>query len=56
MVKKDPLFIVNPQITFKSDELISYEEGAYRYLISLQKLKTQLMQSKLLDYDGKKGN
>ena len=25
--KKDPLFIVNPQITFKSDELISYEEG-----------------------------
>ena len=26
MVKK-PLFIVNPQITFKSDNLISYEEG-----------------------------
>ena len=25
--KKDPLFIVNPQITFKSDKLISYEEG-----------------------------
>ena len=25
--KKTPLFIVNPQITFKSEEIISYEEG-----------------------------
>ena len=25
--KKNPLFIVNPQITYKSDNLISYEEG-----------------------------
>ena len=25
--EKTPLFIVNPQITFKSDDLISYEEG-----------------------------
>ena len=25
--KKNPLFIVNPEITFKSNELISYEEG-----------------------------
>ncbi len=25
--KKNPLFIINPQLTFKSDELVSYEEG-----------------------------
>ncbi len=25
--KNNPLFIINPELTFKSDELVSYEEG-----------------------------
>ena len=25
--KKNPIFIINPQLTFKSDDLVSYEEG-----------------------------
>ena len=25
--KKNPIFIKNPQLTFKSDDLVSYEEG-----------------------------
>ena len=25
--KKNPLFIINPELTFKSDDLVSYEEG-----------------------------
>ena len=27
MKKKNPLCIINPELTFKSDDLVSYEEG-----------------------------
>ena len=53
--KKDPLFIVNPQITFKSDELISYEEGCLSIPNQFAEVKRpSSCKVKFLDYDGKK--
>ena len=53
--KKDPLFIVNPQITFKSDELISYEEGCLSIPNQFAEVKRPgSCKLKFLDYDGKK--
>ena len=53
--KKDPLFIVNPQITFKSDELISYEEGCLSIPNQFAEVKRPIScKVNFLDYDGKK--
>ena len=53
--KKDPLFIVNPQITFKSDELISYEEGCLSIPNHFAEVKRpSSCKVKFLDYNGKK--
>ena len=53
--KKDPLFIVNPQITFKSDELISYEEGCLSIPNQFAEVKRpSSCKVNFLDYDGKK--
>ena len=35
--KKNPLFLVNPEITFQSKNLSTYEEGVYLYQVILQK-------------------
>ena len=53
--KKDPLFIVNPQITFKSDELISYEEGCLSIPNQFAEVKRpSTCKVNFLDYNGKK--
>ncbi len=53
--KKNPLFIVNPQITFKSDNLISYEEGCLSIPNQFAEVKRpSLCEVNFLDYDGKK--
>ena len=40
--KKDPLFIINPEIINKSNELMHLtKKVVYQYLINLQKLKDQ---------------
>ncbi len=53
--KKDPLFIVNPQITFKSNELISYEEGCLSIPNQFAEVKRpSSCKVNFLDYDGKK--
>ena len=53
--KKDPLFIVNPQITFKSDELISYEEGCLSIPNQFAEVKRpSSCKVNFLDYNGKK--
>ena len=53
--KKDPLFIINPQITFKSDELISYEEGCLSIPNQFAEVKRpSSCKVNFLDYDGKK--
>lgn len=52
--KKDPLFIVNPQITFKSDELISYEEGCLSIPNQFAEVKRpSSCKVNFLDYNGK---
>ena len=40
--KKEPMYFVNPEITWKSNTNATYEEGACPYQISLQKLKDQI--------------
>ena len=40
--KKNPLFLINPVITFKSKRSSTYEEGCYLYWGILQKLKDLL--------------
>ena len=53
--KKEPLFIVNPQITFKSDELISYEEGCLSIPNQFAEVKRpSSCKVNFLDYNGKK--
>ena len=53
--KKDPLFIVNPQITFKSDKLISYEEGCLSIPNQFAEVKRpSSCKVNFLDYHGKK--
>ena len=53
--KKDPLFIINPEITFKSDELISYEEGCLSIPNQFAEVKRpSSCKVNFLDYDGKK--
>ena len=53
--KKNPLFIVNPQITFKSNELISYEEGCLSIPNQFAEVKRpSSCKVNFLDYDGKK--
>ena len=53
--KKTPLFIVNPQITFKSDELISYEEGCLSIPNQFAEVKRpSSCKVNFLDYNGKK--
>ena len=53
--KKDPLFIINPQITYKSDELISYEEGCLSIPNQFAEVKRpSSCKVNYLDYDGKK--
>ena len=53
--KKDPLFIVNPQITFKSDKLISYEEGCLSIPNQFAEVKRpSSCKVNFLDYEGKK--
>ena len=53
--KKDPLFIVNPQITFKSDKLISYEEGCLSIPNHFAEVKRpSSCKVNFLDYNGKK--
>ena len=53
--KKKPLFIVNPQITFKSDSLISYEEGCLSIPNQFAEIKRpNSCKVSFLDYDGKK--
>ena len=53
--KKNPLFIVNPEITFKSNELISYEEGCLSIPNQFAEIKRpSLCKVNFLDYNGKK--
>ena len=53
--KKNPLFIVNPEITFKSNELISYEEGCLSIPNQFAEVKRpSSCKVNFLDYDGKK--
>ena len=53
--KKTPLFIVNPEITFKSNELISYEEGCLSIPNQFAEVKRpSSCKVNFLDYDGKK--
>ena len=53
--KKDPLFIVNPQITFKSEEIISYEEGCLSIPNQFAEVKRpSSCKVNFLDYNGKK--
>ena len=53
--KKTPLFIVNPQITFKSEEIISYEEGCLSIPNQFAEVKRpSSCKVNFLDYNGKK--
>ncbi len=53
--KKNPLFIVNPEITFKSNELISYEEGCLSIPNQFAEVKRpSSCKLNFLDYNGKK--
>ena len=53
--KKTPLFIVNPQITFKSEEIISYEEGCLSIPNQFAEVKRpNSCKVNFLDYNGKK--
>tara|TARA_B100000886_G_C20344204_1_gene457957 strand:- start:191 stop:715 length:525 start_codon:yes stop_codon:yes gene_type:complete len=53
--KKEPLFFVNPEITFKSNELISYEEGCLSIPNQFAEVKRpNSCKVNFLDYEGKK--
>ena len=53
--KKSPLFIVNPEITFKSNDLISYEEGCLSIPNQFAEVKRpSSCKLNFLDYNGKK--
>ncbi len=53
--KKEPLFIINPQITSKSNELISYEEGCLSIPNQFAEVKRPNMcKIDFLNYHGKK--
>ncbi len=53
--KKNPLFIVNPEITFKSNDLISYEEGCLSIPNQFAEVKRpSSCKVNFLDYNGKK--
>ena len=52
--KKTPLFFVNPEITFKSDDLISYEEGCLSIPNQFAEVKRpNTCKISFLDYEGK---
>ena len=51
--KKNPLFIVNPKITFKSKELLSYEEGCLSIPNQFAEVKRpKFCKVSFLDYGG----
>ena len=53
--KKEPLFIVNPEITFKSKELTSYEEGCLSIPDQFAEVKRPIScKINFLDYEGYK--
>ena len=53
--KKNPLFIANPEITFKSPELASYEEGCLSIPNQFAEIKRpKSCKINFLDYSGKK--
>ena len=53
--KKNPLFIVNPEITSKSNDLISYEEGCLSIPNQFAEVKRpSSCKVNFLDYNGKK--
>ena len=53
--KKNPLFIVNPEITFKSNDLISYEEGCLSIPNQFAEVKRQSKcKVNFFNYKGKK--
>ena len=53
--KRKPLFIVNPEITSKSDEFISYEEGCLSIPNQFAEVKRpSSCKINFLDYEGKK--
>ena len=53
--KKNPLFIVNPEISFKSNELISYEEGCLSIPNQFAEVKRpRSCKVNFIDYNGKK--
>ena len=53
--KKDPLFIINPEIINKSNELASYEEGCLSIPNQFAEVKRpSSCEVNFLDYDGKK--
>ncbi len=53
--KKTPLFIVNPEIIFKSNDLVSYEEGCLSIPNQFAEVKRpSSCKISFLDYNGKK--
>ena len=53
--KKTPLFIVNPEIIFKSNDLVSYEEGCLSIPNQFAEVKRpSSCKINFLDYNGKK--
>ena len=53
--KKEPIFIVNPEITSKSKELISYEEGCLSIPNQFAEIKRpSSCKINFLNYEGKK--
>jgi peptide deformylase len=52
--KKKPIFIVNPEIIFKSDDLVSYEEGCLSIPNQFAEIeRPNTCKIKYLDYEGK---
>ena len=53
--KKNPLCIINPELTFKSDDLVSYEEGCLSIPNQFAEVKRpSSCKVNFLDYNGKK--
>ena len=53
--KRNPLFFVNPEITFKSKELVTYEEGCLSIPNQFAEVKRPSeCKINFLDYNGKK--
>ena len=51
--KKNPIFIVNPEIIFKSDDLVSYEEGCLSIPNHFAEIKRpNTCKIKFLNYEG----